>query len=354
MAGAAITAAEVAAPATDFRHCRTLPGHSTPVKTLAASGDVVVSGGTNGRINVWRISDGTLLKSLCDRKGSVESVVMSLDGTTLVSAGKPGTLHTWSVADGKQLAMSDGKEHAMWPGFSVATQEVVWSPDGEFIASSSIGSGWIMLWRPSDLTLVDKHDPLVEPTSVTFTRKREFVVGGHDGRIIIFRISGGKCIRILKGHSKPVFTLVVTPDGETLISGSVDSTIRVWRLSDGALLRTLEGHSSVVNSVVVLGASGLIASGSGDKTVKIWRISDGSLVQTLTGHSSPVYAVAADPTGKILFSAGRDGAIMVWSDPFTFDAMKEVVQELRDHGARDDDREAEREAAREAERSAGH
>ncbi|MDM3848128.1 MAG: hypothetical protein PT116_24630, partial [Aphanizomenon gracile PMC638.10] len=35
----------------------------------------------------------------------------------------------------------------------------------------------------------------------------------------------------LSGHSKLVQSVVFSPDGKTLVSGSVDNTIKIWRVS---------------------------------------------------------------------------------------------------------------------------
>ena len=42
-----------------------------------------------------------------------------------------------------------------------------------------------------------------------------------------------------QGHSGTVNSLVVTPEGDKLISVSEDKTIRIWDLSNGDLIRTL-------------------------------------------------------------------------------------------------------------------
>jgi WD40 repeat protein len=77
----------------------------------------------------------------------------------------------------------------------------------------------------------------------------------------------------LSGHQNFVYSVPISPDGQTLVSGSIDKTIKVWRLSDGELLRTLSGHQDLVISVAISPDGQTLASGGYDQTIKVWRVS---------------------------------------------------------------------------------
>ncbi len=73
--------------------------------------------------------------------------------------------------------------------------------------------------------------------------------------------------------SSSVYSVAISPDGQTLVSGSGDKTIKIWNLTTGYLIGTLSGHSDSVNSVAISSNGQTLVSGSGDKTIKIWRLS---------------------------------------------------------------------------------
>ena len=51
------------------------------------------------------------------------------------------------------------------------------------------------------------------------------------------------CLLIrLTGHTSPVRSVVFSPNGDYLASGSEDYTIVVWRVSSGERITTLKGH----------------------------------------------------------------------------------------------------------------
>src|SRR5438046_1880625 len=92
-------------------------------------------------------------------------------------------------------------------------------------------------------------------------------------------------LQILEGHSDWVMSVVFSPDGSKLASGSDDRTVRVWAVATGQVERTLEGHSDSVMSVVFSPDGSKLASASNDRTVRVWDVATGQVERTLEGHS---------------------------------------------------------------------
>ena len=122
-----------------------------------------------------------------------------------------------------------------------------------------------------------------------------------------------QCIRTLTGHKNSVSSVAISPDGQTLASGSADSTIKLWNLKTGALLHTLTGHKYSVVSVAISPDGLTLASGSYDKTIKLWNLKTGALLHTLTGHEDHVSSVAISPDGLTLASGSYDKTIKLWN-----------------------------------------
>ena len=70
-------------------------------------------------------------------------------------------------------------------------------------------------------------------------------------------------------------SVVFSPDGSHVVSGSGDNTVRIWNAATGESEAELKGHSSWVNSVVFSPDGSRVVSGSDDNTVRIWNISTG-------------------------------------------------------------------------------
>ena len=98
-------------------------------------------------------------------------------------------------------------------------------------------------------------------------------------------MKGYKCLICslfkLTCHKHNVLSVVFSPNGEYLASGSADRTIGVWRVSSGERINTLTGHSREVLSVVFSPNGEYLASGSADKTIGVWKVSSGKRIKTL-------------------------------------------------------------------------
>ena len=141
---------------------------------------------------------------------------------------------------------------------------------------------------------------------------RYLASGSGDKTIKISGVATGKQLRTLTGHSDTVSSVVYSPDGRYLASGSNDKTIKIWEVATGKQLRTLTGHYGEVYSVVYSPDGRYLASGSWDKTIKIWDVVTGKQLRTLTGHSSPVLSVVYSPDGRYLASGSSDKTIKIW------------------------------------------
>jgi WD40 repeat protein len=128
------------------------------------------------------------------------------------------------------------------------------------------------------------------------------------------QLPGGRsaCEHTLEGHSGGVNSVVFSPDGSRVASGSDDWTARIWDVQMGECQHTLKGHSDGVIRVVFSSDGSRVASGSWDTTVRIWDVQTGECLHTLEGHSDAIMNVVFSPDGSLVASGSYDKTLRVW------------------------------------------
>ena len=137
--------------------------------------------------------------------------------------------------------------------------------------------------------------------------------GGKDNKIRLWDIRTGETLQILRGHRGDVTTVVFSPDGLTLASGSGatetrDTTIRLWDTRTGESIQTLEGHTGQVTAVAFSPDGLTLASAGNEDRIRLWDVGTGEHLQPLEGHLgwSTVYCVAFSIDGLTLASGSKD------------------------------------------------
>ena len=269
-------------------------------------------------IRLWK-RDGTLFKVLLGHEGPISRVIFSPDGEFIASAGYDGTVRLWE---------RDGTPFKTWEGHEGAVHTVSFSPDGEFIASAGY-DGTVRLWKKNDIpipTLVG-HDDLV--TAVSFSPDGEILASASRDETVKLWKRDGTLLKTLEDHQGFVYAVSFSPDGKTLASASKDGTVKLWK-RDGTLFKTLEDHEGSVFRVSFSPDGEILASASKDGTVKLWN-KDGTLLQTLIHdniYRSAVFAVSFSPDGKLLASAGGDQKVKLWNRDGTLHKTLEGHREI--------------------------
>lgn len=116
----------------------------------------------------------------------------------------------------------------------------------------------------------------------------------------------------LAGHGGPVRALAVSPDHDSLLSGSFDTSAIRWTLKTDAAAEVLRYHADAVNAVAFLKDGRMITAGA-DARIAVWTAGRQQPDQALEGHTGPVVAIAVSPDGSKVASGSWDHSVRLWS-----------------------------------------
>ena len=272
----------------------------------------------------------------CDRYQSVGEVLAALQPLTAKVSPqklKDATAPSVSPALSPQLAVSAKTKHitshtnvALLLGGAIGLTSVLGLFLGGYSAlrrdafvSPVVSQPQFVIETPSQIANVELAHTLTGHTNAVWTlaisRDGHTIVSGSGDKTIKFwDLDSGQVIRTLAGDTAEVLSVAFSPDSQTLTSGSYAAAkaIQIWHLNTEKP-RPILGDTDQVWSVATTPDGQTVASSSGDNRIKIWHLQTGKLLRTLSGHSDIVWSVAISRDGKTLVSGSKDKTIKIWN-----------------------------------------
>ncbi|GAA4229666.1 hypothetical protein GCM10022254_22620 [Actinomadura meridiana] len=190
------------------------------------------------------------------------------------------------------------------------------------------------VFRGSDATVLSGHTD--EVNSVVFSPDgRTLATGSLDGNVRLWDVAAERSVAVLDDYPDAVEAVAYSPDGKLLAAGGAGGTVQFWdtgsRRGAGALKR--DAHQ--IRALAFSQRGGLLASG-GDvgapahglgASAELWNLAKRRVVGEVGNPTWPAESVAFSPDGTILATAGGRVPLVLWDV-----AAGRRIVELEGHG----------------------
>ncbi|KAF1845663.1 WD40 repeat-like protein [Cucurbitaria berberidis CBS 394.84] len=338
-----------------------LDSHVSVVRSLQYSPQekVLVSGSRDKTLILWESHRWKAQRTIAALEG-IEDAGFIAGGQVLYSGGENGRIRLWSAATGQELTQEQE------PG--IETDEIVnilhYASLQYLIsvhADQVLNFHSLKAVEPPFVEEVIEPLPIFRRVSGTHDEVIDIAYVGRDRSLLALNTNSedirivtlsesdsagdatqgryfGADVGLLKGHEDIVICLDVDWSGHWLVTGAKDNTARLWRLDPEndsyTCAAVLTGHAESLGAIALPHSApqessaaftdplshppSYIVTGSQDKTVKRWDVTKEMKQKlrakyTRKAHDKDINAIDIDPSGSLFASASQDRTVKIYS-----------------------------------------
>jgi len=297
-------------------------GHNAAVYRVYLTPDKtkMVSCGDDQLIVVWNYQQATVLQTIEGHSEKVFALAIVTTGVDLkiVSGSSDKTVRVWNLKNGRQENIIKG-----FPG---TISDIIVTPDQKKLIMGCFGKALyaveftqlkkeeyefknmskneIRTFEDVDFKI---NDTLITPDEKTVCAAGDLTIGMWD-----FKTGKKQKEKKIDGFSAQITRELLSPNKKLMIFATIDDYITVWSFKKGLLLKT-KYHTKEITSLLMTSNGEWIITASKDKTIAIFDLKTKKVIYRLKGHSASVNSLAMTPNGEILLSASDDNTIRAWN-----------------------------------------
>lgn len=296
--------------------------------TFTPDGDSLISGGGDGKVNVWSVDSPGSVVAVIPGEEYVRVVAISPDGRWLAAGGDNDAIGLWSMEGPGKLA----SEPALLESFGGHVNGAAFNREGTLLA---VGS------EDGTIHLIDLHQldtpsaVLIHPSIASgvvdlhFDQSSQHLLIGTRGGGLVDLDLGGTTLysiplnwRQLAALDTSVDVVALASTARLAVTGEKSGVLRIWSLDQSPLAEplALAGHAERIRGIVFFPVQldaeqdvvqEDVISVSEDGEIIRWS-SEGDIAQRIRVSEAGFLSADISPDGEWLATGGWDRVVRLW------------------------------------------
>jgi len=257
------------------------------------------------QISSARTGEVTLLATYPGHLGRVLDVVFSPSGDFFATSGQDLMIRIWDTSSNEELQT--------FPMHLVDMADIDISPNGSLLANGEaiwdLGSG-------QELFTLERGSPI--PAFAAFSPEgSQLALTRMDQCVKLVDTSSGEITQTLEcGEDLRTKRMEFSPDGSHLAAGVINGTVRIWDIKSGEIIQTLHysGETDIHDLAYSADGKYLAATGRLPKSI-LWDANSGEILGTFPMRDNGLGITFSPDTTLLAVSAGFEKAVLLFEIP---------------------------------------
>ncbi len=204
------------------------------------------------------------------------------------------------------------------------------SPDGKFVASASLDKSVKVRLLP-ECRVVRTFTGDSGFTFVRFLSDNSTLVSvSRKMEIRYWNIETSECLKVLKGHTREITSLAISPDEKHILSGSLDADIKIWNTEKNISGRAFMEHCHAIRSIRFHPGGNQVTSlahypGKAGR-ILVWDFKTGRILRRIKGEDTRFVLFDQSPDGTYIVTVDENNLMEIWNQ-----AAGNYICRLGDH-----------------------